>query len=164
VLGFSIGGCIAQAVAMRHPGRVAGLVLESTRAASRSAGQAAAAVAIPSADAHVERAFSPTFREREAEFMDRYRKMARQNHDRGVMPALAAAAREAPTPDELAELTVQTTVVHARDDEAIPFGHGERLAAAIPGAVLVPFEHSGHSLHIERPAEFNHLLLQAVRG
>ncbi|MSQ00802.1 MAG: hypothetical protein EXR71_02790 [Myxococcales bacterium] len=48
------------------------------------------------------------------------------------------AAREYPW------VAVPTLVVHGRHDEIIPFAMGEALAAAIPGARLLPRE-SGHN-------------------
>jgi 3-oxoadipate enol-lactonase len=162
ILGFSIGGFIAQAVALRHPERVAGLVLESTRAASSSVSPDRPATAVPSAAAHVQRAFCDDFRTREPQFMARYTEMAEENHARAVMPELIKALASSPTPAQLAQVAVPTSVVHARDDAAIPFFHGERLAAAIPGAKLIPFDDCGHSLHIERSEDFNQLLCDVV--
>ena len=37
-----------------------------------------------------------------------------------------------------------TVVVHRRDDRAIPYRLGRELAAAIPGATLVPLDGSAH--------------------
>jgi pimeloyl-ACP methyl ester carboxylesterase len=53
-------------------------------------------------------------------------------------------------------------VIHAADDAAIAYGHGERLAQAIPGASLTRFEECGHSIHIERSDDFNDLLRRIV--
>jgi pimeloyl-ACP methyl ester carboxylesterase len=40
----------------------------------------------------------------------------------------------------LAQVSVPTLVMHARDDAVVPFDQGRRLAAGIPGAKLVPLE------------------------
>ena len=51
-----------------------------------------------------------------------------------------------------ARLAVPTTVVHVRDDRATPFDEGRRLAALVPGAELVTLEGSNHVLTGDEPA------------
>jgi pimeloyl-ACP methyl ester carboxylesterase/DNA-binding CsgD family transcriptional regulator len=46
--------------------------------------------------------------------------------------------------DELQHISAPTLVVHRRGDQAIPYDLGRELAAAIPGAMLVPLEGSAH--------------------
>jgi DNA-binding CsgD family transcriptional regulator len=45
---------------------------------------------------------------------------------------------------ELERVRVPTLVVHRRGDRAIPYHLGRELAAAIPGATLMPLEGSAH--------------------
>jgi len=45
---------------------------------------------------------------------------------------------------ELEQLQVPTSVIHRRGDRAIPFQLGRRLAAAIPGATLLPLDGTAH--------------------
>jgi pimeloyl-ACP methyl ester carboxylesterase len=45
---------------------------------------------------------------------------------------------------ELARVRAPTLVVHRRGDRAIPYPLGRAVAAAIPGATLVPLEGSAH--------------------
>ena len=49
-------------------------------------------------------------------------------------------------------VTVPTTVVHARDDRATPYSEGRRLAASIPGAELVSLDSPNHVLTSDEPA------------
>jgi pimeloyl-ACP methyl ester carboxylesterase/DNA-binding winged helix-turn-helix (wHTH) protein len=49
-------------------------------------------------------------------------------------------------------VTVPTTVVHALDDRATPYAEGRRLAALVPGAELVSLESANHVLTSEEPA------------
>jgi pimeloyl-ACP methyl ester carboxylesterase len=46
----------------------------------------------------------------------------------------------------LDELTAPTLVLHGTDDPLFPFGHAEALAAEIPGARLLALEGMGHEL------------------
>jgi pimeloyl-ACP methyl ester carboxylesterase len=43
-------------------------------------------------------------------------------------------------------------VVHSRKDREVPFAHGEAVAGAWPGAILLPLEGSGHTRVLEDPA------------
>jgi pimeloyl-ACP methyl ester carboxylesterase len=45
---------------------------------------------------------------------------------------------------EAASVRAPTLVLHRREDHAIPFEHGRELAAAIPGATLLPLAGSAH--------------------
>jgi pimeloyl-ACP methyl ester carboxylesterase/DNA-binding CsgD family transcriptional regulator len=46
--------------------------------------------------------------------------------------------------DRLPEVTVPTTILHRREDRAIPFELGRRLAAGLPDATLVPLDGADH--------------------
>ncbi|TMR62081.1 alpha/beta fold hydrolase, partial [Streptococcus pseudopneumoniae] len=46
--------------------------------------------------------------------------------------------------DLLAQVTVPTLVMHARDEVRVPFDSGRRLAAGIPGARFVPLQSRNH--------------------
>ena len=54
--------------------------------------------------------------------------------------------------DVAAGLRVPTLVMHSRDDIAVPFDEGRRLAAAIPGARFVALESANHVLLEGEPA------------
>ncbi len=47
---------------------------------------------------------------------------------------------------DLGTLTVPTLVLHGTEDPLFPYQHGQALAAAIPGARLVPLERTGHEI------------------
>lgn len=44
----------------------------------------------------------------------------------------------------VAGITVPVLVVHGREDQFVPFGHGEWLAARVPGAEARLLDHDGH--------------------
>jgi pimeloyl-ACP methyl ester carboxylesterase len=46
----------------------------------------------------------------------------------------------------IATITAPTLVLHGTADPLFPYGHGEALAAEIPGARLVPLEGVGHEM------------------
>ena len=52
----------------------------------------------------------------------------------------------------LAQVSVPTLVMHARDDAVVPFDQGRRLAAGIPGARFVPLASRNHLILENEPA------------
>jgi len=52
----------------------------------------------------------------------------------------------------LAQVSVPTLVMHARDDAVVPFEQGRRLAAGIPGARFVPLASRNHLILEDEPA------------
>jgi pimeloyl-ACP methyl ester carboxylesterase/DNA-binding CsgD family transcriptional regulator len=49
-------------------------------------------------------------------------------------------------------ITVPTLILHAHDDQAVPFEEGRRLATLIPGARFVPLDGRNHILLADEPA------------
>ncbi|MGH7302392.1 MAG: alpha/beta fold hydrolase [Candidatus Rokuibacteriota bacterium] len=66
--------------------------------------------------------------------------------------------------DLLARIQVPTLCLHGTQDKIVPFTHGQKLAAAIPGARLVAFEGGGHFLAGRDLVKVNHLIRDFVRG
>jgi pimeloyl-ACP methyl ester carboxylesterase/AraC-like DNA-binding protein len=54
--------------------------------------------------------------------------------------------------DLLDKVTTPTLVIHARDDQVVPFNCAEELASKIPGARLLPLEGRNHILLKDEPA------------
>jgi pimeloyl-ACP methyl ester carboxylesterase len=61
---------------------------------------------------------------------------------------------------KLASIHAPTLVLWGRQDELIPIASGEKLHDGIAGAKVVVFERCGHVPQIEKPAEFNQVLLE----
>ena len=59
--------------------------------------------------------------------------------------------------DLLPQVRVPTLVLHARNDAAVPFDEGRRIAAGIPGARFVALESRNH-LILEREPAWTRLL------
>ena len=58
---------------------------------------------------------------------------------------------------------VPTMLIAGEHDSVAPPAQMEAMAAAITGAQCVPVPHSGHLPHLERPEEFDTLLLDFLR-
>jgi pimeloyl-ACP methyl ester esterase len=55
----------------------------------------------------------------------------------------------------LKQLKLPTAVLHGRHDRVFALAEGEHLAKQIPAAELVVFEQSGHAPHLEEPQAFD---------
>ena len=81
-----------------------------------------------------------------------------------VSPEVAARMREVNGESDvtalLAQLTVPTLVLHARDDARVPFESGRRMAAGIPGARFVALPGRNH-LFLESEPAFGQFLEHA---
>lgn len=160
VVGASMGGYIAQALAIRRPDRVLSLTsIMSTPSvevgrATRDAQVVLLAPPATSRDAAAQRAVevmrvigSPDYPFDEQEVVD----LARQTYDRhadprGVLRQLAAIVVSSDRTDALRGLRVPTLVIHGEADPLVQLEGGKATAAAIPGARLLTFPGMGHDL------------------
>ncbi len=78
--------------------------------------------------------------------------LAEEDADQVVTPDVIAA-------EHLAEIDVPTLVMWGTFDESSVGESGDRLAASVPGARRHVFEGVAHMVNLERPAEFNRLVL-----
>jgi 3-oxoadipate enol-lactonase len=160
VLGMSMGGMIAQELALRHPDSVSRLVLGGTHAARRTAvrppKEASRAFAAELDWAERMRRLSPfAFTEQiDGDLLERFieKKSADVQSEEGYRAQIAAAL-EHDASDRLADIRHETLVVTGDDDRVIPAANSELLARAIPNARLAVIPGAGHLFFVERPAE-----------
>jgi pimeloyl-ACP methyl ester carboxylesterase len=155
VVGHSLGGAIAQELALRSPHRVRSLVLIG----SSTSGP----LSVPADPRDVARVavhglrpaiFSADFLEREPERADALMRaltahpappwsiagqfLAAGLHDRGL---------------DLHRVTAPTLILHGERDLLVPVANARRLAAAIPDTELHVFPGAGHAVELERCEE-----------
>ena len=157
VVGSSMGGMIAQKMAIEFPERVLSLTSMMSSTGEQEYGQST-----PEAQQVL---FSPRPTDREGYIAGaerelvwasrRYgdpaqlRALAAASYDRSYYPAgvprqLAAMILDGSRADALRALDVPTLVIHGVDDTLIDPTGGERTAALVPGARLVLVEDMGH--------------------
>jgi pimeloyl-ACP methyl ester carboxylesterase len=164
VVGGSMGGALAQLLALDHPDRVASLVLLSTSPAGPGddlppvARDYAAFLAGSAVDWFERRSIvEHVVADARALTGERPFDEARVRAlvERDVARARDAASAQnhalldggAPWRDRLAAIAVPTLVIHGTADPLFPIGHGEALAREIPGARLLVLDGAGHVLH-----------------
>jgi pimeloyl-ACP methyl ester carboxylesterase len=162
LVGASMGGMIAQTLAIDHPGRVRSLVsIMSTTGdpdvgkPSDEAMQALLAPPPRTREEAMERAVStygvigsPGFPLDEAGLRDRTAmSWDRHIHDsKGVIRQLAAIWASGDRTERLSELDMPVTVIHGAEDALISVSGGRATVKAIPGAELEVIEGMGHDL------------------
>ncbi len=164
VVGVSMGGMIAQTVAIEHPDRV--LSLTSIMSATGAPGtldatpEAAAVLNTPAPDpAADEEAFvahgmrnariigSPAYPWADAPLRERVLSdMRRAFNPTGVQRQRGAIGASGDRTEKLKALKVPTVVVHGEADPLVPLAGGQATAAAIPGAELRIIPGMGHDL------------------
>jgi pimeloyl-ACP methyl ester carboxylesterase len=168
LVGISMGGGIAQELAVRHPDRVATITLIATS----PAGERADRTDLPPPEPEVAATFTdpapaPDWTDRAAavEYLvegerpfagprafdaERMRRIAGEVVDRTSDLAAATTNHWMLTGDgvpfRMAEIAVPALVLHGSADPLFPFPHGEALAAEIPDATLVPLPGMGHQV------------------
>jgi 3-oxoadipate enol-lactonase len=73
----------------------------------------------------------------------------------------ASVAQDLAAP--LEKIAVPTLVITSTHDSLYPLAVGEDMARRIPHARLAVIERAGHLSNLERPDEFNRIVLEFVR-
>jgi len=161
VAGASMGGMIAQTMAIRHPERVASLTSIMSTTGARNVGQPALRLlpillrrAPRERRTYVEFSVrmlaaigSPAFPQDD----DEVRATAERAYERGIHPAgtarqLAAIMAAPDRTPALRDLDVPALVIHGLADRLVRPSGGRATAAAIPGARLEEIPGMGHDL------------------
>lgn len=161
VIGLSLGGMIAQLLALRHPDRVASVVAALSGPAGRPS-----AMPAPEVVQALLRTPGGTFEDRVSDAVELRRALAgggsgfdeveagrraalqieRAHHPTGTMRQAAAVLASPNMLTSLHSLTVPAMVVHGELDPLVPYASAEAAARAMPNAVFVGVPGLGHDL------------------
>jgi pimeloyl-ACP methyl ester carboxylesterase len=157
VLGSSMGGMIAQTMAIEHPERLLTLTSMMSTTGEPEFGQptpqARQALLTPApADraGYIDAAESSLlWRSKRYPDLAGARELAGESYDRcycpeGVTRQLAAMIASGPRAEGLRQVQIPTLVIHGLDDTLIAPSGGERTATLIPDARLLLIEDMGH--------------------
>ena len=152
IVGHSMGGGIAQHVALGWPERVAGLVLLGT-GSKLPVDPALPDRIVTEPDAAlvwlVEWAWHPSA---SAEMKAQGRQMA-ATPPREVVRADYRACQTFDTRDRLDQIAAPTLVIGAEDDCMVPLKFSRTLVERIPDACLIVIERAGHMFPLEQPEQ-----------
>lgn len=181
VVGASMGGMIAQLMAVNHPDRVGSLVSVMSSSGARG---------LPGAEPRVQKLLL----RRPVKNLDRaqavalgeevqraiaypdpardpgaFAELAGKSYDRGFNPLgtrrqLLAIVHDGPRGERLARITAPTLVIHGVADPLVPFAHAEELVKRIPGARLERIEAMAHDLPPSQLPHVADLILAHVKA
>ena len=176
VLGASLGGMVAQELAIDHPERVDGLVLACTtpgwplaylmpRASVRLIAATPGMTAEVALRRHVENALSARTVQQRPELVGRLIELqGSRPADPGTLSAQAAAGARYVGHRRQTRILARTLVLHGAADTVVDSRNGKLLADRIPGAQLVTFPELGHLLFWEDPDRFAEAVTSFLLG
>ena len=179
VVGVSMGGMIAQRVAIAAPKRVLSLTSIMSSSGARGLPQARPEVLramlkrpskTPAAVLeHYVALFktigSPAYPVPEADMRERIAiGLKRSFHPVGTLRQMLAIVGDTVRAEQLSGISARTLVIHGKADPLVPLGNGEDTARRIPGARLLTIDGMGHDLPPEPVRQIVEALIPHMRG
>ena len=170
VLGWSMGGMIAQALAVLHPAQVSRLVLAATQPGTGHAlpvpAAAAAAVVSPDPSTVLSVLFPPDQAAAERiytigilRYPDFYQASRAVTSAQGLAVQQWIAGND-PAGRQLGQLRLPTLVADGTEDQLDPVANDRLLADTIPAAKLILYPDAGHAFLFQDLASFLHAVQQ----
>jgi pimeloyl-ACP methyl ester carboxylesterase len=169
ILGISMGGLIAQQIAISYPEKVRSLILSSTHFGGANyipmdEKTMALLIALPTETISVEQAremryiatFSSQFLQENRSILEKIDEWA-EKHPTPLYAQVhqSMATSEFDSESELSKITAPTLILHGENDLAVPTRNGELLAERIPNSKLKIIKSASHFVIIEKYEEFN---------
>ena len=163
VMGISMGGMVAQELALRHPERIRTLALGCTYCGGEGSSLADEGVVQKLGEAMLsgdrERAIrtgwevnvSPGYGADHSNFAVFFEMAQAHPAPVSVIMLQAQAIQGHDTSERLPGIDIPTLVMHGTEDQMIGVANGRMIAALIPGARLEIFEDVGHMFWWEQP-------------
>ncbi|MBW4539698.1 MAG: alpha/beta hydrolase [Myxacorys chilensis ATA2-1-KO14] len=176
ILGFSMGGMIAQTLTLKYPELVKSLLLTATAAQFPARAKHLVQIWLRmlnenvSLETSVRDSFLWVYTN---EFFEHDETVTASvnlalNHPHPLSPqgfaGQVAALMQHDTRSGINQISVPTLVLIGRDEIFIPLEFSEELAAKIPKAELVILERGGHNCWMEFPEQFNQAVMQFLEG
>ncbi|UCE09968.1 MAG: alpha/beta hydrolase [Candidatus Thorarchaeota archaeon] len=176
ILGISMGGLIAQQIAISYPKRVRSLILVSTHFGGPNHvpiddKTKALLIAIPTetisraqaTEMRFRAIFSSQFLQESKSLIESMETWANQ-HPAPLYAQVhqSSAVGEFNSESELRNVTVPTLILHGDSDSAVPTRNGELLARTIPKSKLIILENASHFITIEKYEEVNNAVMEFI--
>lgn len=163
--GNSLGGHVALVLAMRHPGRVAGIVLTGSSGLFER-GFAATQGSRPSRQ-WVQERIREIFHDPALatdELVDEVCRLIAVRRNARDIVRIAKSAKRDNLADRLASIACPALLIWGRQDAITPPHVAEEFRLRLPGAELAWLDRCGHAAMMERPREFAQALGAWWRG
>jgi 3-oxoadipate enol-lactonase len=171
VVGLSIGGAIAQTLALRVPDRVAAMAIccsaselsEASRKIMSERISIVEALGMESqTDSTLTRWFTPDFRTQSPATLSWVAQQIEKTSVAGYVGCSRALQQLALT-DRLGELSLPVLVISAEEDTGFPPATGEAMHARIPNSQFAVIPSAAHLANVEQPIRFTELLVAFFR-
>ncbi|MBX3026084.1 alpha/beta fold hydrolase [bacterium] len=164
LVGLSLGGMVAQQLALDYPYATASLALADTIAGPRPGERQRLAEALAFIDGHdmrqiAEARLTTAFSESVDPLLRRHFIEQVALNDKATYGRAARAAFSFDVRDRLAEIAAPTLVLIGDADRTFPMPWMEDVADGIRGARTVRLAGAGHLSNLERPQDFNRAVL-----
>jgi pimeloyl-ACP methyl ester carboxylesterase len=180
IVGVSMGGMIAQRVAIAAPERVSSLTSIMSTSGARGLPQAHRKVlktlisrpngaSMEAVVDHMVNLFtvigSPDHPTPEAEMRERIKAgLLRSYHPEGTLRQMLAVVADVSRAEQLSRIKSRTLVLHGKADPLVPYACGEDTARRISGATLVGIDGMGHDLPPEPVTQMLHTLIPHLQA
>jgi 3-oxoadipate enol-lactonase len=170
VVGISMGGMIAQELALAHPERLRSLTLGCTYCGGQGSqlmpqeNLEIIAAGMMSGDrdkairASWEVNLSPAFRSDESRYAAFFEMATSVPAAKRTIELQAQAIFGHDTSGRLGEISTPTLIVHGTEDGVLPYPNGELIASLMPAARLETLEDVGHMFWWEQPERSGELI------
>lgn len=176
ILGISMGGLIAQQIAIAYPEKVRSLILSSTHFGGTNYipmddKTMALLIALPTETISKEQAremryratFSPEFLQENRLVLEQIDEWA----EKLPTPLFAQVHQSSATSEfdseaQLDKITAPTLILHGANDRAVPTENGKLIDELIPNSRLKIIEDASHLVIIEKYEEFNHEVMSFI--
>jgi 3-oxoadipate enol-lactonase len=169
--GVSMGGMVAQQIAVSWPDRVRSLVLadtasefnqETRRQFAERARIAEERGIAPLVEATMARWFTEEFRQSHPEVVDHIRSILMSTHASGYA-ASCRAVGEVDLTERLVSIAVPALVLVGSEDVSTPPAMALRIHEYIPGSAYEVVSGAAHLVNVSNPDEFNQAVLETVK-
>ena len=169
IVGHSLGGYAAMALARMHTERVRSLALVCSRLSADTPEVAKSREELadrlereesiePAINAYVPKLFAHSTLEQNPSLVDRAREIARRNDPRGAAAMLRGMAQRFESYDIAEDLDMPVLIAAGGADQVVPLSEYEAIRRAFPRARLEMLPASGHMPMLEEPERLTDLL------